>query len=59
MGRVCRSVDEVEDALRSLEAAPEVLLTHRQDATQRWAEREKERTAYDVVAERIAELAGR
>ena len=59
VGRVCRTQDDVEDALRSLEEDQEVLLMHRRVATQRWAERENERTAYDLVADRIAELAGR
>ena len=58
-GVVCGSAQEVEDTLRSLEDDPSVLARHRAAAASWRAARESEPSAYDLVAERIARLAGR
>lgn len=58
-GVVCGSAQEVEDTLRTFEDDPSVLVRHRAAAASWRAARESEPSAYDLVAERIARLAGR
>lgn len=58
-GVVCGSAQDVEETLRTLENDRSALARHRAAAAAWRAARESRPSAYDLVAERIARLAGR